>query len=59
MDRSVNAAAGGSSEIAQDIAGVADAARAAQGGVTDALRLNDDLDRMAAELRGVVATFRI
>ncbi len=59
MDRSVNAAAGGSAEIARGIAGVADAARAAQGGVTDALRLNDDLDRMSAELRGVVATFRI
>ncbi|MFF5225493.1 methyl-accepting chemotaxis protein [Dactylosporangium sp. NPDC000521] len=59
MDRSVNAAATGSSDIAQSINGVADAARTAQDGVADALRLNGELERMSSELRTVVATFRI
>jgi methyl-accepting chemotaxis protein len=59
MDRSVNAAASGSSDIAGSITGVADAARTTQDGVADALRLNTDLERMSTELRTVVATFRI
>jgi methyl-accepting chemotaxis protein len=57
MDRSVGAAATGSSEIARSIAGVAEAAQATQDGVADALRLNADLERMSAELRALVATF--
>ncbi|MEV0566647.1 methyl-accepting chemotaxis protein [Dactylosporangium sp. NPDC050588] len=59
MDRSVNAAATGSSDIARSITGVADAARTTQDGVSGALRLNAELERMSSELRTVVATFRI
>ncbi|GAA1540572.1 hypothetical protein GCM10009827_069880 [Dactylosporangium maewongense] len=59
MDRSVSAAATGSSDIARSITGVADAARTTQDGVSGALRLNAELERMSSELRTVVATFRI
>jgi methyl-accepting chemotaxis protein len=59
MNRSVSEAAGGSGEIAQNITGVADAARRTSQGVTETQQATTELARMSTELSGLVATFRI
>ncbi|MFI5897532.1 methyl-accepting chemotaxis protein [Actinoplanes sp. NPDC051513] len=59
MNRSVSEAAGGSGEIAQNITGVAEAARMTSQGVTETQQATAELARMSTELSGLVATFRI
>jgi methyl-accepting chemotaxis protein len=59
MNRSVSEAASGSGEIAQNITGVAEAARMTSQGVTETRHATTELARMSTELSGLVATFRI
>jgi methyl-accepting chemotaxis protein len=59
MNRSVSEAAGGAGEIAQNITGVAEAARMTSQGVTETQQATTELARMSTELNGMVATFRI
>jgi methyl-accepting chemotaxis protein len=59
MNRSVSEAAGGAGEIAQNITGVAEAARMTSQGVTETQQATGELARMSTELSGLVATFRI
>nr|WP_203784317.1 methyl-accepting chemotaxis protein [Actinoplanes rishiriensis] len=59
MNRSVSEAAGGTGAIAQNITGVADAARMTSQGVTETQQATTELARMSTELSGLVATFRI
>jgi methyl-accepting chemotaxis protein len=59
MNRSVSEAAGGTGEIAQNITGVAEAARMTSQGVTETQQATAELARMSTELSGLVATFRI
>ncbi|MEV4278608.1 methyl-accepting chemotaxis protein [Actinoplanes xinjiangensis] len=59
MNRSVGEAAGGSGEIAQNITGVAEAARITSQGVTETQQATTELARMSTELSGLVSTFRI
>ncbi|MEV4349701.1 methyl-accepting chemotaxis protein [Actinoplanes sp. NPDC049596] len=58
MNRSVSEAAAGSSEIAQNITGVAEAARLTTEGVQQSQQATNDLARMSAELTSLVSTFR-
>ncbi|WP_433384262.1 methyl-accepting chemotaxis protein [Actinoplanes sp. CA-142083] len=58
MNRSVGEAAAGSGEIAQNITGVAEAARLTTEGVQQSQQATEDLARMSAELSGLVSTFR-
>jgi methyl-accepting chemotaxis protein len=59
MNRSVSEAAGGAGEIAQNITGVADAARMTSEGVTQTQQATIELARMSTELSSLVSTFRI
>jgi methyl-accepting chemotaxis protein len=58
MNRNVSEAAGGSSAIAQNITGVAEAARSTSQGVNETQQATKDLARLSAELSGLVANFR-
>ena len=58
MSRSVSEAASGSSDIAQNINGVAEAARLTTEGVTQSQQATAELARMSAELTRLVSTFR-
>ena len=59
MNRSVAEAAGGSGEIAQNITGVAEAARQTSQGVAETQQATVELARMSTELSSLVSTFRI
>jgi methyl-accepting chemotaxis protein len=59
MNRSVSDAATGSTEIAVNISGVATAAASTTEGVTESQRAVDELSRMSAELRTLVARYRV
>jgi methyl-accepting chemotaxis protein len=58
MSRNVNEAATGTSEIAQNITGVAEAARLTSEGVTRTRQATSELARMSADLTALVANFR-
>ncbi|MEU0557776.1 methyl-accepting chemotaxis protein [Dactylosporangium maewongense] len=58
MSRSVTEAAAGTGEIAQNITGVAEAARLTSTGVTESEQATVDLARMSGELTDLVHTFR-
>jgi len=58
MNRSVSEAAGGTGEIAQNITGVADAARLTSQGVTETQQATTEMARMSTELSALVAAFR-
>jgi methyl-accepting chemotaxis protein len=58
MNRNVSEAATGSTQIAENITGVAQAAATTTAGVTESQRSVDELARMAAELRTLVGQFR-
>ncbi|MFF5081529.1 methyl-accepting chemotaxis protein [Actinoplanes sp. NPDC000266] len=58
MNRSVGEAATGSNEIAQNITGVAEAARLTTEGVQQSQQATNELARMSAELTSLVSTFR-
>ena len=58
MNRSVGEAAGGTGEIAQNITGVADAARLTSQGVSETQQATSEIARMSTELSSLVATFR-
>jgi methyl-accepting chemotaxis protein len=58
MNRSVSEVSTGTNEIAQNITGVADAARITSEGVTQSQQATADLARMSNELTSLVATFR-
>ena len=58
MNRSVGEAATGSGEIAQNITGVADAARLTSEGIGRSQRATASLARVSADLTAVVAKFR-
>jgi methyl-accepting chemotaxis protein len=59
MNRSVSEAAGGTGEIAQNITGVAEAARMTSQGVAETQQATAELARMSTELSSLVATFRV
>ena len=59
MNRSVGEAATGTGEIAQNITGVAEAARLTSEGVTRAQQSSEDLSRMAHDLSDLVAGFKV
>ena len=59
MNRSVGEAASGTGEIAQNITGVADAARLTSEGVAQTQQATAELSRMSTELSSLVSTFRI
>jgi methyl-accepting chemotaxis protein len=59
MNRSVSEAATGSGEIAQNITGVAEAARMTSQGVTETQHATTELARMSTELSVLVSAFRI
>ncbi|WP_213006036.1 methyl-accepting chemotaxis protein [Paractinoplanes toevensis] len=59
MNRSVSEAAGGAGEIAQNITGVAEAARMTSQGVTETQQATTELARMSTELSSLVAAFRV
>jgi methyl-accepting chemotaxis protein len=58
MNRSVGEAATGTGDIAQNITGVAEAARLTTEGVARSQQATDELTRMSAELNSLVSTFR-
>jgi methyl-accepting chemotaxis protein len=58
MNRSVTEAATGTGEIAQNITGVAEAARLTSEGVAQSQQSAAELNRMSAELSSLVTTFR-
>jgi methyl-accepting chemotaxis protein len=58
MNRSVTEAATGTSEIAQNISGVAEAARLTSEGVLQTQQATADLARMSADLTALVGNFR-
>ena len=58
MNRSVSEAAGGSGAIAENITGVAEAARLTSQGVTQARQATDELARMSSDLTALVGNFR-
>ncbi|GAA3260253.1 methyl-accepting chemotaxis protein [Dactylosporangium siamense] len=58
MNRSVIEAAAGTGEIAQNITGVAEAARLTSAGVTESEQATTELRRMSGELTDLVGTFR-
>jgi methyl-accepting chemotaxis protein len=59
MNRSVTEASGGTGEIAQNITGVAEAARMTSQGVAETRQASADLARMSTELSSLVSTFRL
>ncbi|NMO54258.1 methyl-accepting chemotaxis protein [Actinoplanes sp. TBRC 11911] len=59
MNRSVAEASGGTGEIAQNINGVADAARMTSQGVAETQQATAELARMSTELSSLVSTFRL
>ena len=59
MGRNVAEVAKGSSEIAQNIVSVAEAAQSTSAGVSQTQSAADGLSRMAAELRSLVAEFKV
>jgi methyl-accepting chemotaxis protein len=59
MNRSVAEASGGTGEIAQNITGVADAARLTSQGVSETQQATAELARMSTELSSLVSTFRL
>jgi methyl-accepting chemotaxis protein len=59
MSRSVNEAAIGTSEIAENITGVAQAAAATSSGVVDSQRAAAELSRMSDEMDGLVGRFTL
>ena len=59
IDRSVSSAAEGSSEIARNIRGVADAARHTSQGTSDTQKAAAELTRMASELQRMISLFRV
>ncbi len=59
ISRNVSEAAQGSGEIAQSITSVAHAAQTATAGATKASQSATDLNRMAEELHGLIARFKI
>jgi methyl-accepting chemotaxis protein len=59
MNRSVAEASGGTAEIAQNITGVADAARMTSQGVAETQQATAELARMSTELNSLVSTFRL
>jgi methyl-accepting chemotaxis protein len=58
MNRSVAEAASGSTQIAENIVGVASLARATTESVTDAQRAADELEQISGQLQSLVARFR-
>ncbi|MEU4690706.1 methyl-accepting chemotaxis protein [Actinoplanes sp. NPDC023714] len=58
MNRSVAEAAGGTSDIARTIVGVAEAARVTSEGAARSQEATGELARLSTELSGLVATFR-
>jgi methyl-accepting chemotaxis protein len=58
MNRSVGEAAAGTSEIAQNITGVAEAARMTSEGVTESQRGTAELARLSTELHHLVTAFK-
>jgi methyl-accepting chemotaxis protein len=58
MNRSVTEAATGTSDIAQNITGVAEAARLTSEGVTQTQQATTELARMSGELSALVSNFR-
>jgi methyl-accepting chemotaxis protein len=58
MGRSVTEASAGTGEIAENITGVAEAARLTSQGVSETQQATADLARMSGELSAVVANFR-
>ncbi|HXX00978.1 MAG TPA: methyl-accepting chemotaxis protein [Candidatus Acidoferrales bacterium] len=59
MTRSVGDAAKGSAEITRNIEGVAEAARGTSSSAQESQKAADELAEMAAQLRGLVAQFKI
>ncbi len=59
IGRNVADAAGGSEQIAKNISGVAEAARSTTSGANDTQAAAKALSEMAAELQGLVQTFKI
>jgi methyl-accepting chemotaxis protein len=59
MNRSVSEAAGGAGAIAENITGVAEAARLTSQGVAETQQATAELARMSSELNTLVAGFRI
>ena len=58
MSRSVTEAAGGTGQIAENIVGVAEAARMTSQGVADSQQAATELARMSHDLTAMVSTFR-
>ena len=58
MSRSVSQAAGGTSQIAENITGVADAAQQTSEGVSQSRAATGELTRLSTELSGLVSQFR-
>ncbi|WP_082772486.1 methyl-accepting chemotaxis protein [Actinoplanes sp. TFC3] len=59
IGRSVSEAAGGSTNIAQTIAGVSEAAQNTNAGVAESQRTAGELSRLAEDLQTLVAKFRV
>ena len=59
MNRSVAEASGGTGKIAQNITGVAEAARMTSQGVAETQQATAELARMSTELTSLVSTFRL
>jgi methyl-accepting chemotaxis protein len=59
MNRSVTEASSGTGEIAQNITGVANAARMTSQGVAETQQATAELARMSTELSSLVSTFRL
>ena len=57
MSRSVQEAAGGTTQIAENITGVSTAADSTTQALTQTRTAVDELSRMAADLRGTVGNF--
>ena len=58
INRNISEAAHGSGEIAQNVAGVATAARGTTEGAADAKRAADELSRLAGSMQNLVARFK-
>jgi methyl-accepting chemotaxis protein len=58
ISRNLAEAARGSSEITKNITGVAEAARSTTAGATDTQKSAQSLERMAAELQGLISQFK-
>jgi methyl-accepting chemotaxis protein len=59
IGRSVGEASKGTGEIARNISGVAVAARETTRGAADTQRASEELNRMASQLRAIVAKYRV